>query len=632
MAVPTIEEPTVNALVLRPFYEMMANQPQQLDALLKPLGLSADKLPQDESNRIPLSLIRQSLKKIMAISPDPDLGIKIGAMLRPGHLGSLSYLLMSCVDYEDLSKCLCDYYDIILAGVVDLKKNIDSQGCGVIEIIPSDTVQDLLEVRQGLSLTATVGLLRHSMPAGYKPLRVEFPWKKPNNNIDYKQLIGAADVLFEQKKLAIYTAPQWLNSPLPNANPSLKKMFKYELDRLLSDIRSNSTITERIYRYLASRETLKSASVDEVAEALHMSQRTLHRQLGDTDTNFRDLLNVFRATKAVKMLSEGSLVDEIVYYLGFSERAAFDRAFKSWLGITAAAFQKEYRLIPIENTIEELVSGDKMPILPVVATRLLESMGKENVSLAELASIVEMDPALTFKLLGLANSAMFGLSRVVNIEQAMSKVFGVNSLRSIAIAMLANNTFQPIKWGGFSPENYWHSAFSVGYLSVAIAKKSKLNNLSVADVYLCGLMHNIGLLYLINHLPKNQVELLLQVESMPDLTRLEISQQQNALIGTNTCAVGSMLCVFWNMPRFLGLSIRQASKLSAAEEFFDSGFLLASVERAVRHSLNGGDLVFSDRQELIDNLHINPVDFDGILDAYVLEKDKIKELLANLIG
>jgi HD-like signal output (HDOD) protein len=273
-----------------------------------------------------------------------------------------------------------------------------------------------------------------------------------------------------------------------------------------------------------------------------------------------------------------------------------------------------------------------MPILPVVATRLLESMGKENVSLAELASIVEMDPALTFKLLGLANSAVYGLSRVTNIEQAMSKVFGLDSLRSIAIAMLANNTFKPVKWGSFSPEHYWFCAFSVGYLCAAIAKKTSPNNLSVADVYLCGLMHNIGLLYLINRLPPDQVESLLQAESMPNLTRPEISQQQNTSIGTNTCAVGSMLCVFWNMPRFLGMSIRQAGKLSTAEEFFESGFLIDSVERAVRGFILSGELIFSNREELLDILHLKATDLDEISNGYLNEKDNIKELLASLIS
>ena len=74
-------------------------------------------------------------------------------------------------------------------------------------------------------------------------------------------------------------------------------------------------------------------SDDSVADALHMSVRTLHRKLAELNCNFRAILVELRRDLAEQYIMDNSLtLTEISLLLGFSEPSSFSRAFKNWTG------------------------------------------------------------------------------------------------------------------------------------------------------------------------------------------------------------------------------------------------------------------------------------------------------------
>lgn len=82
-------------------------------------------------------------------------------------------------------------------------------------------------------------------------------------------------------------------------------------------------------------------SIEEISKNLNMSVRTLQRNLKTSNQKFSIIKEDVRKELAVKHLENVKLsIDEISDLLGYSERSAFDRAFKKWYSINA----KEYRL------------------------------------------------------------------------------------------------------------------------------------------------------------------------------------------------------------------------------------------------------------------------------------------------
>ena len=81
-------------------------------------------------------------------------------------------------------------------------------------------------------------------------------------------------------------------------------------------------------------------SIDRVARELGMSRQTLYRRLKAEGTTFEDILDAKRRQLAVRYLAlDGRSVKATAYQLGFSDPAAFSRAFKRWTGTSPSDFR-----------------------------------------------------------------------------------------------------------------------------------------------------------------------------------------------------------------------------------------------------------------------------------------------------
>jgi AraC-like DNA-binding protein len=83
------------------------------------------------------------------------------------------------------------------------------------------------------------------------------------------------------------------------------------------------------------------ADVAEVAEAMHMSPRTLQRRLEDEETRFGEVLDRARLERAQELLADPdvALID-VAFRLGFSDLATFSRAFKRWTGMPPGQWRR----------------------------------------------------------------------------------------------------------------------------------------------------------------------------------------------------------------------------------------------------------------------------------------------------
>ena len=72
--------------------------------------------------------------------------------------------------------------------------------------------------------------------------------------------------------------------------------------------------------------------IGEVARALGYSRQTLYRRLKAEGATFEEVLESLRHRVALRLIREGLPVKEVAWRLGFSDAAAFSRAFKRWTG------------------------------------------------------------------------------------------------------------------------------------------------------------------------------------------------------------------------------------------------------------------------------------------------------------
>jgi HD-like signal output (HDOD) protein len=165
----------------------------------------------------------------------------------------------------------------------------------------------------------------------------------------------------------------------------------------------------------------------------------------------------------------------------------------------------------------------------------------------QLVATIEMDPSLTSRIIGVANSAYFGSRMpIYTVNDAVTRVLGTNNVFSIALSVVLAGPFKANKCPGFHLELYWAEALKTALLAQTLAAQMKNVVPAMADkAYLCGLLHNLGLLVLAHAFPDkvSQVVSIETVERERDITAVE-----ERLIGIDRRRAGAILARKWHLP------------------------------------------------------------------------------------
>lgn len=137
--------------------------------------------------------------------------------------------------------------------------------------------------------------------------------------------------------LAWYRAD--IMEPLVTGDPELARANDEQTEAYLNSFMAQSIsreVVDKIVEHLPDGPP----NQQQIAEALHVSNRTLQRKLKEEGTSFMDLLQDTRLQLARKYLRHPNRsVVETAYLLGFSEPSTFSRAFKRWTGVAPADFR-----------------------------------------------------------------------------------------------------------------------------------------------------------------------------------------------------------------------------------------------------------------------------------------------------
>lgn len=145
-----------------------------------------------------------------------------------------------------------------------------------------------------------------------------------------------------------------------------------------------------------------------------------------------------------------------------------------------------------------------LPPLPATAQQILNCFGDEFIDAKKVAAVVESDPGICAKLLGLANSAYFGLAEPVHsIGEAIARVLGVDTVRSLVLAMAIQRSFNDKNCPAFNAERFWLQSLSTAECCKKIAAADNTADDTVRDLaYSAGLCHNLGLMALAHMEPE----------------------------------------------------------------------------------------------------------------------------------
>lgn len=159
-----------------------------------------------------------------------------------------------------------------------------------------------------------------------------------------------------------------------------------------------------------------------------------------------------------------------------------------------------------------------LPPLPVTAQKILTCFGDEFIDADRVAEVVEGDAGICAKLLGLTNSAYFGLAEpLYQISEAISRVLGVDTVRSLVLAMAIQQSFNSKECPSFNAQRFWVDSLMVAELCKKIAAADSDADKADRDLaYSAGLCHNLGLMALVHTDPQRSNVVLREAAGHPE--------------------------------------------------------------------------------------------------------------------
>ncbi len=179
---------------------------------------------------------------------------------------------------------------------------------------------------------------------------------------------------------------------------------------------------------------------------------------------------------------------------------------------------------------------------PDVALRINELINLEETTNAELEQLIIHDPALTAKILKLANSSYFGCSgKIETISRAITLI-GHKELRNLVMAISVISIFEGISSDLVDMEAFWYHSITCGVMARSIA--THLKSKEQERFFISGLLHDIGKLVLFSQFPKESAQTLRFKDQGDDA----VIEAERKIFGFTHAELGAELLKQWQLP------------------------------------------------------------------------------------
>ncbi len=196
-----------------------------------------------------------------------------------------------------------------------------------------------------------------------------------------------------------------------------------------------------------------------------------------------------------------------------------------------------------DDNLKKIISGiESLPSLPEVYARLQRALIRSDVSVADVAAIIEEDMAMSAKILQLVNSAFFGLFQQV---ESPSRAVGLLGLETIKGLVLGMQIFSEMKSQGklFSLNKLWLHSMAVGACAKQIALVETSEKAIVDNSFIAGILHDVGKLVFASQMADSYD----QVVAFAQQQGVSMSAAEAEILRAGHDAVGAYLIGLWGL-------------------------------------------------------------------------------------
>ena len=221
-----------------------------------------------------------------------------------------------------------------------------------------------LEVRRFLAEFIVASLCRRTR--AFRPdaqfERVSFAYPAPSYAGEYVRIFER-QAQFDQAFTGIVFDRKLMEARAPHEDEELHAAVRAYSTRKLKNLTESTSFASRVQHVLLQQQLPRKTEMRSVAQTFGMSERSLRRRLLEEGTTFAAVVERSLASAAQNcLIDQGLTIQQTAFELGFSDKAAFHRAFKRWTRMTPSEFlrnarARQPRAIPLHTSdTDECVS------------------------------------------------------------------------------------------------------------------------------------------------------------------------------------------------------------------------------------------------------------------------------------
>jgi len=201
---------------------------------------------------------------------------------------------------------------------------------------------------------------------------------------------------------------------------------------------------------------------------------------------------------------------------------------------------KRYQSEQIKRIAQNILS---LPALPTIIAKMIELIDNPRTSASQLTKLISTDQVLTAKILKLANSAYYGFPRRIGTINLAIVVLGFDTIKDLGLSASIIERFKRRSGNtSFDMSLFWEHSIACGVIGRRIARE--LNYRISGEVFVAGLLHDIGKLILNQYFPNEFNEIVERVKKNKE----SFVQAEIHIIGVGHALIGSWLTEKWNLP------------------------------------------------------------------------------------
>ena len=181
-----------------------------------------------------------------------------------------------------------------------------------------------------------------------------------------------------------------------------------------------------------------------------------------------------------------------------------------------------------------------LPSIPKVVALLLAELDHSDIDLRKVTRLISSDPALTTQLLRMANSDFAALRGKINSVSEALALLQIAHVRVMAQTAASGASLKAVP--GLNLQQFWDYSLDVARVSRSLAALVRLNQQAA---FTCGLIHAIGEIALLLHIPEELGRLCAEIPPL-DLRRAEAERE---MFGYCYASVGAGFARKWNFPQ-----------------------------------------------------------------------------------